>query len=466
MDKTIKTISEDARIGLSRFCHVFERGDALCLYHALGLSPIYLGQDFAPMLDTLRRRWSMADLLASSPLDPEQTTDLLTKLRDKKFLVADDAEDDRQLVDVQERYLGHPSVAVMYLLVTDACNLSCSYCFVKNNMPPGYRTGKMTPERADMAVRFFAKQVRLSGVGKPQVIFYGGEPLLNLPAVKSAMETVEVLREAGDIPRATQMTLITNGVCVTPDIARLIKAHDVTAVVSFDGPEDITSPLRLRGTDALYQEIVQGLDFLKVEGARVGISCTLSEASLKRFDALLKWIKTSGVQSVGFNILRPIPPFSLSPDYAENVAAALIRGYDSLTEAGINEDRMGRKMRAFSEGTPYPFDCAGCGNQIVVSPNGRVGLCVGFLGTGEYFVTDVDDDGFDHRSDPAFLAWSRRSPLATEECTACPAVGCCGGGCPYSAKVRTGDLYAIDRVFCAHAKRTLEYLIWSLYDRL
>jgi uncharacterized protein len=262
------------------------------------------------------------------------------------------------------------------------------------------------------------------------------------------------------------MTLITNGVCVTVDIARFFKAHDVTVVVSLDGPEDFTSPLRLHETNALYHEIVRGLELLKSEGARVGISCTLSEASLERFDVLLEWIKASGVQSLGFNILRPIPPFSLSSNYAEKVADALIRGYNSLTEVGINEDRVGRKVRAFSEGTPYPFDCAGCGNQIVVSPKGRVGLCAGFLGTGEYFVADVDDEGFDHRLDPAFLTWSKRSPLATEGCATCPAIGCCGGGCPYSVKVRTGNLHAIDRVFCAHAKRTLEFLIWSLYDRL
>ncbi|MEK7619749.1 MAG: radical SAM protein [Patescibacteria group bacterium] len=382
MGKTIKSTGEYARLGLSRFCHVFARGDALCLYHALGISPVYLGLDFGSLLDMLRRSASSTDVLASSPLSAAETTDLLAKLRAKKFLITDEAEDDRQLAAVQERYLGHPAVAVMYLLVTDACNLSCSYCFVKNNMPAGYRTEKMTPERADAAVRFFAKQIRLSGVEQPQVIFYGGEPLLNLPAVKSAMETIETLRSVGDLPAGTQMTLITNGVRVTADIARFLKTHDVTAVVSLDGPEELTSPLRLQGRDTLYREIVRGLETLKDAGARVGISCTLGETSVARFDALLQWVKAAGVSSVGFNIVRPVPPFSLSPDYPEAVAAALIRGYESLTAIGINEDRMGRKVRAFAEGTPYPFDCAGCGNQIVVSPSGRWSTWSGRCTTG------------------------------------------------------------------------------------
>lgn len=224
--------------------------------------------------------------------------------------------------------------------------------------------------------------------------------------------------------------------------------------------------MRLPGTGAKYADIVRGLACLQTEGVRVGISCTLGDASLERFEAILEWIHSTGVQSIGFNIARPIPPFELSPDYAKKVANALILGYESLSAAGINEDRMGRKVRAFVEGKPYPFDCAGCGNQIVVSPTGKVGLCAGFLGTGEYFVADVRDESFDHRKDPNFLLWSRRSPLMTQECLACPAVGSCGGGCAYSVKIRTGDLQAVDRVFCAHAKKTLEYLVWSLYERL
>lgn len=466
METPVETVRRESPFKLSRFCHVFERGSTLCLYHALGISPVYLDAGFRPLLDTLRRGLEADVRRIPSPVGHAETADLIAKLRAKKFLVTSDAEDDAQLRVLRERYLGHPTVGVMYLLVTDACNLSCEYCFVRNNMGPEYRTSVMAPELATRAIQFFAEQVSENKVEEPQVIFYGGEPLLNLRAVESAVEAVEKFKEAQGLPPRTQMTLITNGTRVTEEIARFLKAHNITVVVSVDGPEEITSLLRLSGTDIRFREIIRGLELLLAANVRVGISCTLGDASLVKFDAVLEWIRATGVNSVGFNIARPIPPFELSPDYSERVAEALIQGYTFLSDHGIAEDRMERKVRTFAEGTPYPFDCAGCGNQIVVAPDGRVGLCAGFLGTGEYFVTHVNASGFRPADDPAFLAWSQRSPIGNDECVACPAVALCGGGCPYSVKVRTGNLEAIDRIFCAHAKKTLEYLVWSLHERL
>lgn len=216
----METRRRHVNIKLSRFCHLFTRGNVICLYHALGISPIYLGSDFEPWLNALSRGNTNADVLAAlSPLDSEQTSRLIANLREKKFLVASDEEDNQQLSAVQARYLGHPAVAVMYLLVTDVCNLSCAYCFVKNNMQSGYRTTMLTAELAAQSVHFFARQVGLSGVEEPQVIFYGGEPLLNMPVVEAAVETILALKETGGLPRATRMTLITNGTRVTQEIA-------------------------------------------------------------------------------------------------------------------------------------------------------------------------------------------------------------------------------------------------------
>lgn len=467
MKKTTTESDSQTVPKLSRFCYMFERNDALCIYHALGISPVYFSKDFLPMFNALlHEKRKRADIYALSPLKQEDTANLFSKLEAKKFIVVDDDEDGRQLHNFQTKYVGKPSVAVMYLLVTDSCNLACSYCFIKNNMPTDHRFTQMTPNCAAQAILFFSRQLALSGVQKPLVIFYGGEPLLNMPALTAAIETIEKFKNNGVLPHAIRTAIVTNGTLITPEKARFLKSHNVSVSVSIDGPEMLTASLRLQGKNMLYHEILKGFEILKNEGVELGISCTLGDASIEQFDAILEWVSAQKVTSVGFNIVRPIPPFTVSPEYPNKVADALIRGYESLSTQGIHEDRMGRKVKAFAEGKPYPYDCAGCGNQIVVTPQGKVGPCAGFLGTGKYFITDINDATFDHRTDSIYKLWSNRSPLVTKECLTCPAIAVCGGGCPYSAEINKGNLQAVDDIFCAHAKKTLEHLIWSLHARL
>ena len=83
----------------------------------------------------------------------------------------------------------------------------------------------------------------------------------------------------------------------------------------------------------------------------------------------------------------------------------------------------------------------------------------------KYFVSNVDDELFDCTIDPNFIEWSQLTPVNHEECLDCPALGICGGGCPINAmNAKKGNsIHSIDTRFCAHAKKTLNFLIHDLY---
>jgi len=297
------------------------------------------------------------------------------------------------------------------------------------------------------------------------VILYGGEPLINERGLKRAILSILSFVERSQLPKKTDISIITNGTLLTREIAVFLKEHGVTVVISIDGPAALN--LNRSQSHKTVRAIFAGMELLHQVGAEFGISCTLGEESLRDFDQILEWIdKTPAIKSVGFNIVRPIPPYAVSDDYGERVAKALISGFEHLKRRGIYEDRMGRKFDAFVMGNCHPYDCAGCGSQIVVSPKGSVGICAGFLGTGKYFITDVKEQSFDFRGSAEFKYWGQRSPLNIAHCFSCPALAICGGGCPYYAEIKHGNLYDIDEVFCVHAKRTLEYLIWTFYKSL
>jgi len=52
------------------------------------------------------------------------------------------------------------------------------------------------------------------------------------------------------------------------------------------------------------------------------------------------------------------------------------------------------------------------------------------------------------------------------ECHSCEALGVCGGGCPMYAEDLGGSIWSLDKRFCIHAKMTLEWMIWDLYDKI
>ena len=108
---------------------------------------------------------------------------------------------------------------------------------------------------------------------------------------------------------------------------------------------------------------------------------------------------------------------------------------------------------------------ATAGGQLVVAPNGRVGICHGCLYNKQYFVTDIYNEDFNAQEDPTFVEWSQLTPVNRDECQECEALGICGGGCPINAmNSKPGNtIHSMDERFCVHAKKTLNFMINDLY---
>ena len=52
------------------------------------------------------------------------------------------------------------------------------------------------------------------------------------------------------------------------------------------------------------------------------------------------------------------------------------------------------------------------------------------------------------------------------QCQDCMALGVCGGGCALNAKANGKSIWDLDERFCIHAKATLEFLFWDLFDQI
>ena len=352
------------------------------------------------------------------------------------------------------------------------CNLRCRYCYIEGAMPVEHSFSMMSKETAIKAINLFARLISNNPLDRtvrhPIIIFYGGEPLLNKEAFLAALDEIDRLKKNSELPPNLIISLVTNTTLVDEEIVKAIVEKGVSVSVSLDGPKDLHDVNRIfingKGT---FQKVVKNLQWLQKAGAKVSVSCTVSQTNIDQLEGVLQWlISEFQIRSLGFNMLLDLPELTQADeDYARKATEKLIKCYQIAREKGVYEDRIMRKIKAFVGKSLHLVDCGGCGNQIVVTPNGRIGPCHAYMGSGKFFPAHVDDRGFDYFQNPVFVEWSQRSPFNIPKCQFCTAIGLCGGGCPYNAELKLGDIWKVDPNFCLHTKKILEWLIWDLFEK-
>lgn len=457
-------------VRLSRYAHTFDLGDSMALYHSLRMKPVYLKKEAYEGLQA----WLVGPFCIDYSDAPEELKDTVDELVKYKILNHSEEDDDRVLQFVKSR-IPSPAINVCYMITSEQCNLACKYCFLGNNdecKRSNFSLENMSKETADKAIDFFIKQIKLSGLdaeedNKPAIIFYGGEPLVNYDVLVYIAEKINALRDVEKCVKNMELSMVSNGLLLTEERALKLKELGVAIAISVDGFTEKANSMRVDvAGNNVFNKILKTLDMCKNIGVDVSLSVTLSEETIKNTKDILELVDKYGVTSFGFNIMMSDENFVLPQEYNEKAAQFIIDEFVELRKRGIYEDRIMRKLKAFTKSQVYFSDCAATGGgQIVIAPNGQVGICHGCLHNKQYFVSDVDDEEFDATKHKDFIEWSQLTPVNKEECQDCVALGICGGGCPINAMhLNKGNtIHDLDERFCTHAKLTLDFLIKDLY---
>lgn len=456
-------------VNMSRFAHSYDLDGAVALYHSLRMKPVYLSKNAFESLQT----WLASSFCDNIENAPEEIETEVQELVKYKILTRAQDEDDRVLSFVRSK-IPTPAVNVCYMIMSEQCNLACKYCFLGNNdcdKRSSFLLENMSIETADKALAFFVRQIKESGLdveeNKPVLIFYGGEPLVNFKVLEYIAVKVNELRNIEKCMRNVEMSIVTNGLLL--DEFRIRRLHElgVSIGISIDGFTEEANRMRVDiSGKPVFSRILDKLNLCKSLGVDVSLSVTLSEETIKNTKDILNLVDTYGIKAFGFNIMMSSDNLVLPQNYNEAAAQFIIDEFIELRKRGIYEDRMMRKLKSFSKAQVYFSDCAATtGGQVVIAPNGQVGICHGCLHNKQYFVAHIDDDDFVAVKDKNFIEWSQITPLNHEECMDCPTLGICGGGCPVNAMhLKPGNtIHSIDERFCAHSKKTLEFFIKDLY---
>lgn len=456
-------------ISVSRFVKCFDLDDVIALYHSLRMKPVYVQKaQYEELLGFLNnaRPTSLNEF-------PSALAHVAKELQKCKILTQKENEDNEVLQFVRSR-IPAPSVNVCYFILSEQCNLACKYCFLGNNDPERrkkFSSEKMTKETAEQALSFFVRQIKFSGNqnpdNKPTIIFYGGEPLLNFGVLEYVALRVRDLGRLEPCMKNAELSVITNGILLDEYKLKRLKELHISIAISIDGCSEEANEQRIDVAGrSTFAKVVKVLDMARKLDVSISLSVTLTEKTIKDKASILELISTYGVKGFGFNILMSDETFVLSDEYNINAAEFIIDIFRDLRELGIYEDRIMRKLKAFSKAQVYFSDCAAtAGSQVVITPDGSVGICHGCIAERHFFNASIYDEKFNANTSPLFIEWSQLTPVNKEECLTCEALGICGGGCPINAlHCKDGNtIHSLDERFCVHAKKTIKFLIEDLY---
>ncbi|MBP7509430.1 MAG: FibroRumin system radical SAM peptide maturase [Prolixibacteraceae bacterium] len=443
-------------VEISKFVHSFDLGEHVALWHALRMKPVFLTKK------------TYKDLLDGSCAD-----DVRQELKHNKIILSYEGEDEDVLKWVRSK-VPSPSISICYFILSERCNLACKYCFLGNNSEKRklFSSTDMSREVADKAIDFFVRQLLLSGIdfkkNASQIIFFGGEPLINFDILEYVAHRINALRTEIPVLASCEMSVITNGTLLTKE--RIIKLNNlgVTVNISIDGSTSEANQMRVDvAGNEVFERLIAILDLFKDMHIKPSLSVSLTDSTIKDLPGLLDLINKYDIKGLGYNILLCSDNFTLPDQYYKEASDFIIDSFKVFRPLGIYEDRIMRKLNAFAHSQIHFSDCgATAGGQLVFSPDGRVGICHEMLAEKENFVTTVFDESFNAKEHPLWQKWANLTPINCDDCISCEALGICGGGCPVNARLRNPDkgLHVLDERSCIHAKSTLKFLIEDLYQ--
>ncbi len=295
------------------------------------------------------------------------------------------------------------------VLLTTECNLACNYCFQRQN-PHKDRMDQETAERVATDILYRAESVQANFL---DITFTGGEPLMNLEALTTIVNTIK--KRKCKIPLLT-FSLITNGTLLTKSILDNLVHNCLSHIqVTIDGPSPIHNSRRSysdgRGS---YKDIIDTISDMAISKVINVVVDGGNGSSLgDLIDELSRINDTNNPIAISFSprmgVNGGVSPLE-EPELSNSIEDIICAFHTSVAH-GMEIVRPGM-------GSPCIADRH---NSISFSPSGGMYSCCNVIGNSGLANMEIFRTGWGS---------SRRRFLAScKECGLAPA---CLGGCSFS----------------------------------
>ncbi|MEQ8169082.1 MAG: radical SAM protein [Candidatus Eremiobacterota bacterium] len=342
---------------------------------------------------------------------------------------------------------------------TLSCNMACTYCYNK------FESNKDGLKEKDMSEETFEKVIEFlehNGKNLPgyELLFIGGEPLMNRAILEKAAEWKKTLEEKG---KTLFLSVTTNTTLLTEEMIDFCIKSRIYLKITLEGNQKEHDKHRIfpDGTGT-YKKIIELLPsfFYKYDNPYKYVVTTL--------DTLVDdpEEKVIFMSAMGFNIidLTEIYPGidtkkteeELERIYREKYRRLLsFLRYRIRSRNYIHIVQISSIINNIHFHIPLFYPCRAGIDSLSVSPDGTIYACHHFFGDRRFILGSVYDKIFNKNT----LAPYRITVEERSECRECPARLVCGGPCYHRCLAVTGDISLCNRKECIRKKALLKEII-------
>lgn len=440
--------------------HIMLSDDVNVVFHPPTFTLLKAGRQAAEILQDYQAGYTLEQIAERRGCTSNDSSTLLQTLREK-------LDNQPAIAPVW----ANPLTGTLTLVISRDCNLRCKYCYADGGAYHKRRQ-LMTPETAIRALDLFINSKR--GFQFDEIVFFGGEPTMNLPLIRTVAEYVRQAVVEGRIARRPHLGLVTNGTRVTDEFCALVNEYDLIVTVSLDGPPEINDQLRIdAGGRSTFWAVVRGIRRLqKATNNREPrmIECTVTKKHLEAgytYESLVHFfIDTIGIRQ------HHIVPVNDWADYKLEFSEEETTSWEvdmqtafvnALGEGNLQLSKLGRRAVHMLNAKKFnPYLCVAGSTSITVDADGALYPCYQ-LNNDLCYVGNISDPDVlnSERFEGMVKSFVENSKIQHPLCRTCWIRGLCTG-CFGHMYLLTGSPHQRVDSICARRKLATEKLLMDL----
>ena len=351
------------------------------------------------------------------------------------------------------------------LRMSNACNLSCTYCYDKYNRFNNSEVNKKFLREMDNVIKYI-KTFNIDKSKRFNLILHGGEPLMLTDEIYEVF-----LEKIEENIKNIEISIQTNGTLLTEKKMKILKKHNVKIGISLDGSDEYQNKSRVypNGKNSFYK-VKKTIEMLKENNIKFGIIMTISKNNINKEYEIYNFIKENNI----YCNIRPAFPTNQNDEnklimkddeYIQFFKKIFdIWYYDKDRKVKLKQiNEVYEEFIKVLEPCKYKGTCensVNCfGNFVALDIDGNVYTCNRTYNDEKFYLGNLKDITLDQILEKCNQLYSKRMvSIENSECNQCKMLKFCYGGCPANSQYLYNDYRQPFTYMCTAKKAIYSYI--------